>query len=146
MKKLSPSIINEIAQSLDCGLVCFLNPDTLDLVEVLTDVLEGTFDDEDSLKEIQRIEYEWKKIIRIDPLESGKSFEIMKRFVEEVVNNIHLKSKLQNILEGKKPFRNFKNAIDGSDYRQAWFDFKQKCLEEYVTDYLQNPDPRPSRF
>mgnify|MGYP001167468906 CR=1 FL=1 len=140
MKKLSPAIINEIAQSLDCGLVCFLNPDTLELVEIPTGVLEGTFDDEDSLKEIQRIEYEWKKIIRIDPLESSESYEIMERFVEEVVNNLHLKSKLQNILEGKKPFRNFKNAIDESDYRQSWFDFKQKCIEEYVTDYLQNPD------
>ncbi len=52
-------------------------------------------------------------------------------------NNVKLQNKLSNALERRKPFANFKNLIDNSDYRHDWFDFKQSCLEEHVYETLQ---------
>lgn len=60
----------------------------------------------------------------------------MENFIEEIIADRHLKYKLQNALEKRKPFRNFKTIIDYSEYRQAWFDFKKKSLEEHVTNLL----------
>ena len=40
-------------------------------------------------------------------------------------------------LSKKKPFREFKFVIDNSGaYRQEWFDFKNRKLEEFVRNRL----------
>lgn len=136
-KKLN-KLIPEIAELIDCGMVCFLNPDTLELLNIPKDVLDETFDADQEVfeKDMERVDTEWERFIRIEPLESFESFKIMERFIDEVVSDRHLKYKLQNALECRKPFRNFKELIDYSDYRQDWFDFKQKCLEEHIADLL----------
>jgi inorganic pyrophosphatase/exopolyphosphatase len=45
-------------------------------------------------------------------------------------------AELENILQKKKPFQNFKIKIDHSDFRQSWFDFKQSELEKIVKNQL----------
>ena len=41
-------------------------------------------------------------------------------------------------MNNRKPFANFKNIIDNSgEFRQQWFDFKQKQLEKYVKVLLE---------
>ena len=49
--------------------------------------------------------------------------------------------RLENILENKKPFLNFKNKVDHSDFRQNWFEFKQKELEKRVENELERGKP-----
>jgi len=44
--------------------------------------------------------------------------------------------RLANALNNRKPFANFKFIIDNSEYRQDWFDFKQRYLERYVKELL----------
>ena len=51
----------------------------------------------------------------------------MELFVEQLSDQ-NLKSELENVLTKKKPFQNFKYKVDHSDFRQNWFDFKQKTL------------------
>ena len=80
--------------------------------------------------------YEQKaKFIKFEPLESFESFKIMERFIDQVTD-MHFQSELSNILQRRKPFQNFKYAVDNSDFRQQWFDFKQKELEEIVEKIL----------
>ena len=138
MKKNLNQIVSEIAECLDCGMVCFLNPDTKELLNIPSGVFEGTFEADQEVFEddLKRIDTEWERFIRMEPLESFESFRIMKNFIEEVVIDRHLKYKLQNALERRKPFHNFKTIIDYSDYRQAWFDFKKKSLKEHVANLL----------
>jgi len=68
-------------------------------------------------------------------LESLESFKIVERFVEQITDK-KLKMELENVLANKKPFQNFKHSIDNSDYRQKWFDFKQRELEKIVEKKL----------
>jgi len=131
------SFIKDIAQSIDCGHICYINPRTMECIDIPIDVENAFMGDEENpfQNELDKTDT-WEKVITIEPLESHESFEIMKRFVNKVPNE-KLQNKLWNVLEHRKPFANFKNLIDNSDYRQDWFDFKQSCLEEHVFEILQ---------
>jgi hypothetical protein len=114
-------------------MVCFINPATLEMEDVPRSILEERFfteeDEEDNEFDLQH--KNWDKCINVEPPESRESFEIMENFIDEV-DDKNLQRKLLNALERRHPFANFKNTIENSDYRKAWFAFKQSKLEEYV--------------
>lgn len=128
-------MLNGIAQSIDMGLVCYLNLATDELEEIPKD-----FDVDEEDFELQHGDnewisepkyYKWENFIRIEPLESHESFKIMEAFAESV-DNARFQEQLFLALNNRKPFANFKWKIDNSEYRQDWFDFKQKWLESHV--------------
>jgi hypothetical protein len=126
-------IIKEIAENLDCGNNCFYNSKTNEIVTIPN--FENT-SDEQELKEffrddLNKISEQKADFIKLEVLKSFESFKIMERFSEQMSDQ-NFKSKLKNILENKKPFQNFKNSVDNSDFRQEWFDFKEKELEKIV--------------
>lgn len=130
--------IADIADSIDAGLKCYLNLDTLEVEEIYENELELYSDDEednDSINELEIKHFEWEHCLEVEPLESGESFRIMEAFAKNLEDN-HFQNKLLNILRNRKPFANFKNAIDNSPYRQEWFRFKKKWLENYVKELL----------
>ena len=58
----------------------------------------------------------------------------MEEFID-TVDDEQLKQKLIYALNRNKPFRNFKYEIDYSDeYRQRWFDFKNRKYFEWVEE------------
>jgi len=123
--------IHPIAQAIDAGMICYLNMDTQELVEIHPDFmdLEDEEDDDDS-------EYlNWPNCFEISPPDPHESFEIMEGFVSQL-KDIPMHNQLISILDGKKPFANFKRVVEGSSYRQAWYDFKNKAMEQYVRTQL----------
>jgi uncharacterized protein YkvS len=138
MDNLKQNIIREIAQELDCGNECYYNLKTNEIIAIPN---FSQVSDEEEFKEIFRKDLE--KIngnktgfVKIEIPESFQSFRIMERFVVQL-NDQNFKSELQDLLGNKKPFRNFKNTIDQSEFRQSWFDFKQKELEKIVENQLK---------
>ena len=138
-------LVHTVAENIDCGLVCFINPETLEVEEIPKGMLDGfsdfsldpEFGDEHEDEEEQKFLHdEWETCITVEPRESSESFRIMERFVDEVNDKI-LKNKLINALNNRKPFANFKNIVESSDYREAWFAFKQQQLEILVWDELE---------
>ncbi len=132
--------VAEIADSIDAGLTCFLNLDTLEVEEIPKNELELYYDDpddedNDSADEPEIKHFEWENCLEVEPLESNESFRIMEAFAENLEDH-HIQNKLVNTLNNRKPFANFKFAIDNSPYRQQWFGFKKKWLENYVKDLL----------
>lgn len=133
--------VRGIAEELDMGMVCFLNPDTLEM-ESVPGPSYGSYENGD-FEEYYREAYGkadcWKDCVRIDPPETWESFEIMDGFIRECVpDNAPVGEQLWHAIAGRKPFRNFKRIIDGSVYRQDWFDFKQSRLERMVADVLEH--------
>jgi len=96
--------------------------------------LEDEDDDDDD--EQKFLHEDWENCITVEPRESSESFKIMERFVD-VVNDKILKNKLVNALNNRKPFANFKNIVESSNYRKEWFAFKQHQLEIMVWEELQ---------
>ncbi len=136
----TPELIKYIAEHIGCGLVCFLNPETIEVIKIPKGFLEeNEFSDDDFYQaDLYRIEHEWGKTIRIEPPESFESFKDMELFARNEIQDKPMQVKLFNALSHGKPFRNFKNIVESSDYRQQWFDYHQLCLEKYVREQLSS--------
>ena len=132
--------VKEIAGSIDAGLVCFLNTNTLQIDELPKELVASPamykMETGMSIKDFKPKYTRWKKYITIEPLESNESFKIMEKFVDQL-DNSKLRERLVYALNNRKPFANFKNIIDNSDIRQDWFDFKDKKLQEYVKTMIE---------
>jgi hypothetical protein len=122
-----------IADGLSANHICFYNPDTLvveDIPKSLYEELDFDAEWEDD-NEFGLSFMKWENCIKIEPLDSRESFNIMDRFVDRL-NNKKEANKLTQALNGRKPFANFNHIIHNSDCRDEWFAFRQKELERYV--------------
>jgi hypothetical protein len=137
MENSKSNIIKEIAQELDCGNDCYYNPKTDEIIAIPN---FSNVSDEEEFKEcfktdLKKVKKDKADLIKIEALEGFESFKIMERFIDQI-SDAEFKTELENILERKKPFQNFKNSIDNSDFRQEWFDFKKIELEKIVETQL----------
>jgi hypothetical protein len=138
MDNSKQSVVREIAQELDCGNECYYNMKTSEIIAIPH---FSQISDEEEFKEIfrehlEKINQKKENFIKIEILESFESFKIMERFIQQL-NDQNLKLELQDVLQQKKPFQNFKHKIDQSNFRQSWFDFKQNELEKIVENQLK---------
>lgn len=129
--------VREIAEMLDCGHVCYLNPDTNETVFIPNPASWEYFEEPDMVtKELEKVD-SWERRIKLTPPESFESFQFMESFIDELPENESiLRNKLISALSHSHPFARFKAAIDNCPYRQEWFDHKQRCLEKYVRDEI----------
>lgn len=137
MDKTKQNIIKNIAQELDCGFDCYYNSKTDEIITIPS--FSQLYDEEDFKEAFQaalkKVEKHPTDFIKFEVLESFEAFKIMERFVEQIPDQ-KLKEELEIVLTNKKPFQNFKHKIDHSDFRQNWFDFKQRALEIKVENQL----------
>ena len=145
MTHLDKSQIKEIAENLDCGLNCYWNRKTneiLFLPEELGYLLDDDSDESDIgnqwlQEDFNLIKNNLEDIVLIEKPNSNYSFGIMEAFTDQLANKLDLKSKLHQTLERKKPFREFKFEIDNSDYRDEWFSFKALKLQQWVEEQIE---------
>jgi hypothetical protein len=133
-------VVKQIADSINAGLVCFLNMDTLETDEFPQELISspGIYEMNTgmTLDEFNPRYTHWKNYVAIEPLELNESFEIMEKFADQLADS-RLKTQLANALNNRKPFANFKRIIDNSDMRQEWFDFKNRHLQNYVKSIIE---------
>lgn len=131
-------LIYKIAQELDCGMDCYYNVATKELISVPGEGYEMSMDfemEEFFEEDLERVKEQEEDFIFIEAPDSRTSFAIMESFVDQI-DDSRFSHQLQTLLQNKYPFRNFKAKVEGSAYRQAWFDFKQKALERHVAEIL----------
>ena len=134
-------LIKETAEYLDTGMICYINPATMELLYISENFeMEDADEDNAFSQDIKRIDNESDKFIKIEPPASNVSFGFMEGFVS-TVTNAHYRTILENALQNKKPFRNFNAIIHQSPVREDWFAFKQKSLEAYVAEELTGELP-----
>lgn len=128
--KIPEKIISEIAELIDCGLICFLNPETLEIETIMGN---SYYDDYSDIKDeiFAKID-NWQKCIEIVPPESWEGFDIMENFALSLPETSNMRQKLLYALERKRPFSHFKEIVETSEYRSLWFEFKHKQLMELV--------------
>jgi hypothetical protein len=133
-------LVKNIAESIDVGEVCYINPDTLEVVEIPKELLDGGFwDGDESIWESELDKTSlWESKITVEPLRPQESYRIMELFTDNL-SDPGFQNKLHIALGQKKPFAHFKNLIDNSVFRQEWFSFKQEYLERYVAaKFIEN--------
>jgi hypothetical protein len=132
-------LVYDIAESIDCGMICFVNPDTLEMEDVPKSMLdEYLFVEEDEDEEsgeademLNMDHLKWERCITVEPRDSRESFRIMEGFVSEI-DDQKLQKQLINALSNHRPFANFKYRVESSPCRKEWFAYKQQKLEELV--------------
>lgn len=150
--------IREIAGNIDCGITCYLNPDTWEFEEIPQCVMDeygpSDWDDEEEddenetgwqadLRRSLRQQLEkinsWEHCIKIEQPESYEAYRFMERFIDGCISENDIwYTRARRAINGRRPFANFKHIIEHcSPYRQQWFDFKRECLEEYVRDAIE---------
>jgi hypothetical protein len=135
------ALVPAIADSIDAGLVCFLNPDTLETEEIpqsmLTDpsgFMAKTGHDPSG----ECFEHEsWDNCLVFEPLDSFEAFQLMENFAYQVIDE-DLKEALLIALNKSKPFTRFRSILEGTEYLQAWYRFKLQQLEKQVKEYMRN--------
>jgi hypothetical protein len=132
---LSKDVIKDIAQNLEAGMNSWYHIPT---AEVLSAPDRMKHDIEDELWEdtFDEIDEKMHECIAFECLETHEEFRIMQSFTENEVIDKRLQARLINALSNRKPFRHFKDIIDYSDYRQAWFAFRTQWYMEYVQNEL----------
>lgn len=135
--KLDNKQINEIAQSLDVGMTCYVNKKTAAIKELPSQEMMD-YDDIGSWEEdIQEVEQNLDNYIKIEKPSSREGFQFMERFVEKIPD-VRIQNKLIEALNKSRPFRNFKNVVDYYEpIRQAWFKHKNEEYEAYVRRELR---------
>ena len=152
MKQLTEKDLSSISQSVRAGFRIFINLKTNEVKEILysedfileygdfTD--EGDDDDDDVVNKSLRQEKEFvenagEEWFEIEKMSSREEFKVMEAFALQLSDNPSLRIKLLEALERPKPFRNFKDTIDGSgEYRDQWFKFQDMKHLEWVKAQL----------
>lgn len=128
--ELSDKHIEEIADLLDCGMLCFYHKPT-GAIESHPDPNDPFFEGEEWEELIEKIEADWDNYIRFEKMSSREAFQVMEDFAGSLSDS-PFQDKLFHQLSNRKPFQNFKYTIDNSKYREDWFDFKKKAYMEFV--------------
>lgn len=132
--KLEDTKINEIAQELDTGFLCFIHKQTLELV-TLPDQDNPYFDPTAWDEPLDIVDKNPGDYVEIERMDGRSSFEVMEDFAEEVTDP-EISRKLFRVLSRKRPFANFKYWVEEFGIREDWFAFKQAALENWVRKQL----------
>lgn len=136
MIKLTESQIDDIAQEVDLGMICYIHLKTGEMVS-FPDELRGNIPEEEFWGEdMAKVENDIDNYVEVRGMHSSEAFRMMEGFAE-IVEDESLSRRLRNALDRRKPFQNFKYIIDDSgDYRQKWFDYKSQETIDWVKDQL----------
>ncbi|NHE57313.1 hypothetical protein [Cyclobacterium plantarum] len=133
-KKPNEKQIEEIADLLDCGMLCFYHRST-GTIESHPDPDDPFFDPEPWEDLMEKIEADWTNYDRFEKMESREAYQVMEKFAFSLDDAVFREEILQE-LSKRKPFQHFKMLIDDSEYRQDWFDFKKKAYIEFVKEQI----------
>ena len=136
--KVPWEILNDIADSMEAGLKCFLHKTTHEVI---------TIPDEDRFPGMDWDEGNWEKesdkvfdnpeYIEIEKMDSSESFSVMEDFAMSLPESA-TKIRLITALEGHKPFGNFNHQIhNAGQEREQWFKFRREREIEWVREQVE---------
>lgn len=123
--------IAEIAELLDAGPICYFHRPT-GAIESLPDPNGPYFEPEPWQEVIDKVESDWSNYERFEKMSSREGFEVMEDFAHALAEtDPRFRDRLLRILSQRKPFRNFKDLVESSRYREDWFAFKHQAYIEF---------------
>jgi Ni,Fe-hydrogenase I large subunit len=136
--KISEKDIIEIAELLDCGMICYYHR-TNGSIESYPDPESDFFDPEPWQDVIDKVKKDKNNYLDFEKMDSNGAFEMMENFAHSQ-SDTAFKNQLFDRLSNRKPFQNFQLLVDSSAYREDWFDFKKKRNIDYVKHQLELKD------
>ena len=131
---LTEEQIKEIAQDLECGMICFYHQPT-GAIESHPDPNDPYFEAEPWQDLIDKIETDWDNYRTIEKMNSREAFRVMENFADSISDEGD-RSKALERLARRSPFRQFKDYIESSPYRRDWFDFRTQAYVGFVREQV----------
>lgn len=146
MENLNPEQIDEIAENIDMGMLCFYHIPSGRIVTLVSEVAEvdsdlGGLYSEEELKDrnqLDDIEAHLDEYISFEKMSSRNAFEVMRSFALSY-NHDTVKENLLLSLEKQHPFQSFKNALYSlpKDVSNEWYAFKNRKTRRWVEEQLE---------
>lgn len=135
--QLTETEIQSISQDLDMGMNVYIHKTTKTII-VLPN-FDNHYDDTGLWDaDIKKVKKDIKNYYKLEKPRSNHGFQIMADFAESLPESAAIKSRLFKILHKSKPFANFKNEIDNSEWREKWFEFKDNVMVNWVKNEIEN--------
>lgn len=134
--EIKPEMIDEIAEMLDAGMVCFYHKITGEMEYYPDEFRNPGFDEEVWADAINKVEENSDDYLRFEGMSSFESFKVMENFIAGITH-IPTHNKFIDAISRKKPFRHFSDLLlYYPELRQQWFVYKQECYTAYVTEQI----------
>ncbi|MFA6618215.1 MAG: hypothetical protein WCT23_03995 [Candidatus Neomarinimicrobiota bacterium] len=132
--KLTKKEVKDIAEWLSADLEVFINLDDNTIKYLIPEDDMDYYETENPwAKDMAEIK-SWENCLKLEPLESWQCFRFMENFIE-TLDDHQMQARLEIALQKRHPFSNFKHAVDNSEYRQAWFEYRD---EQYLQAVIKN--------
>lgn len=132
----------------------YLDLETGDVVMV-TDEIAGYLEDppdwelsdwmKQAIEEARQVEAGYgTRYVQIPQADTHEDYRDMERFIS-TVRDSDLRDRLWQAIEGRGAFRYFKDVLaEHPSEREHWFAFKDRCIYERVSDWLESEDIEPT--
>ncbi len=129
-------IIFEIIDLLDAGEMVYLHRGTKEILSYPDPQRWNESEYIDLIEEVKaRAAAEPDQFVVLDPPDPRDSYHIMEDFIFTVEDE-HLRDRLLEALNSKKPFRYFRATVEDSPLLDAWYDFKDARMKQWVLEML----------
>lgn len=133
---MNDDILFDIIDLLDDGEIVYLHRQTHEILSYPDPQRWSESEYIDLIESVKaRAAAEPDMFVVIDPPEPRDSFHIMEDFIF-TVDDETLRNRLLEALNSKKPFRYFRATVEDSPAREAWFDFKDARMKEWLLEML----------
>lgn len=134
--KVSKTVVKEISDELQIGMVCFVHIKTGN-IEAYPKDIEAHDDQFEFWNEIiKKVQRDIDNYVKLDGMPPSDSFAVMESFTKTIQDQ-NLQAQLLDILAKPKPFSNWKNIVERSfEQRENWFKFKTDKYENWVEKQL----------
>jgi hypothetical protein len=123
----------ELAFDFDPEMVVgFFDRQTGEIVEYMPN---DDYAPEEQEATIERIDSEPGRYLKIERVPSREKFSWMEKFIE-TVGDPRLASRLAGALGGARPFRRFKDTLQGPEL-ERWYAFERGLVRRYVVEWLE---------
>lgn len=116
-------------------MICFYHRLT-GAIESHPDPNDVYFEPEPWQEVIDKIEAGWDNYITFEKMSSREAFRVMENFAD-TISDLDDRSKALERLARRGPFRQFKDYIESSPYRQDWFDFRSQAYMDSVREQVE---------
>jgi hypothetical protein len=125
-EKYNHEIIGRITQAIEGDIICYLNPETLEIEYIPKNSEKQGSGHAEPLNHKH-----WKECYVFHPLEEKERLEIINKYFEWIEDE-NFKEELYYILESNNPIANFNAFINNSHHNTDWFLFNMDYIKDRV--------------
>jgi len=133
--EIKPEKLQEIAEYLDMGMLCFYHKATGELESYPKDLEDSGLEDEWA-DVTGKIDANLADYFEFEAMSSSEAFRVMEAFIDDI-DYVPTHNKFIDAISRRKPFQNFNNLLHYyPDLCQQWFAYKLEKYIEFVKEQV----------